>query len=57
MGALDRLMQFNAKSVGLTSDVFDVKTPEGAFFSLVHRHGFLACDLFSFCVFVLHVLL
>ena len=40
MGALDRLMQFNAKSVDLTSDVFDVKTPEGAFFSLVHRHGF-----------------
>lgn len=41
MGAFDRLQNYSSKrGISEESDVFDVKTPKGAFLNRVHREGF-----------------
>ena len=40
MSAFDRLQNYSARQNMLKDDVFDVSTPEGAFFHQVHNSGF-----------------
>lgn len=40
MSALDRLENYSARKKAVDSEVFDIKTPEGAFLQLVHNKGY-----------------
>lgn len=40
MSAFERLQNYNSRGSALRSDVFDVKTPEGAFLTQIHKQGF-----------------
>lgn len=46
MSALDRLQNFSSKSNTMSSDVFNVSTPEGCFLEKLHRQGYLMYEYY-----------